>query len=117
MSKSKPVFDELEIGISVSSLFRKPVSYQAKPVHKTLLIIPFKGNDGVTMPKVVCVEDKMKDITALDFNEVKLQNLVDKGVSPKSLDMIDTNRLGIDASFDTLATSIVRNSSDYIEQS
>ena len=113
MAKSKSL--SVEDGVAPVSLFRKPVAYSPKPLRKTFIIVPFKKDDGISVPQLVCVEDKMKDVIALDYRDVTLSNLRDKGVEPHALDMVDTNRLGGDAGFDALANHIANNPGTFFE--
>lgn len=67
--------------------------------------------DGKGKSAVVhkCVEDEMSKQIALSYNETCLQNLVDKGVDPHGLDMVDTQRLGVDDGIDNLAQILIAN--------
>lgn len=98
-------------------LFGIPVPYPAKAPRKTILVVPLRSESGESVITSVCVEDTLKDRIPLAYYEVTLSNLVDKGIDPHALDMIDTQKLGVDAGVDALAGHIINNVDKYVESS
>ena len=99
---------------SVSLLFASPLSYATRQPRKTVLVIPAKDDKGASIALTECVEDKMKDILQLDFHEQLLSTLIDKGIDPKTLNMIDVSKLGCDAGVEQLANHIISHVDDYV---
>lgn len=100
---------------STDLLFAKPAPYRdAGEVKKTIVLVSDKDDHGNSVISHVCVEDKMKDIINLSYQETTLSTLVDKGISPKSLAIIDTQKLGCDVGVDQLANYIMDHASEFV---
>lgn len=100
---------------STELLFAKPAPYRdSGQVIKTIILVSDKDPDGNLVISHVCVEDKMKDVVPLTYQETTLSNLVDKGISPKALAIIDTQKLGCDVGVDQLANYIMDHASEFV---
>lgn len=95
-------------------LFGTPVPYDSKPARKTVIVSVSRDSEGHSLTEHHVIEDKMRNQIAQDYREALLSTLVDKGINPHSLDMIEVSKLGIDRSVDDLASYIIDHSSDYI---
>lgn len=100
---------------STELLFAKPVPYRdSGEVRKIVVLVSEKDGQGNSFISHVCVEDKMKDVIPLSFQDASLSTLVDNGISPKSLAIIDTQKLGCDVGVDQLADYITAHASEFV---
>lgn len=99
---------------SSTSLFATPVPYPSAEPRNTIMVVLESDGKGKSAVVNKCVEDEMSKQIALNYNETCLQNLVDKGVDPHGLDMVDTQRLGVDAGIDDLAQILISNSQRFV---
>lgn len=96
------------------SLFGDPVPYPSRVGRTTVLISVDTDSDGNSVVCHRCVEDEMKKLIPLNFDETKLSNLVEKGVDSHSLNIIDGNKMGVDAGVEALANHLINNSELYV---
>ena len=106
---------------SVSSvgvpLFGSPVPYSIKPFKKTLVVDVSRDSEGSVIKSLVCSEDSSSSISSIDFRDVTLSNLIAHGVEPRSLDLVEVSKLGIDRDVDSIANKIISNSSLFVKPS
>ena len=95
-------------------LFGTCVPYEAKEARKTVIVSVSRDADGHSFTEHNVIEDTMKNQIALDYREALLSTLVEKGIDPHGLDMIEVSKLGIDRSVDDLANYIIDNSDLFV---
>lgn len=100
--------------IPVVPLFGTCVPYERKSARKTVVVSVSRDSDGNSITDHFVIEDQMKKQIALDYREALLSTLVDKGIDPHGLDMIEVSKLGIDRSVDDLANYIMDHSDQFI---
>lgn len=95
-------------------LFGTSVPYETKEARKTVIVSVSRDADGHSVTEHQVIEDTMKNQIALDYREALLSTLVEKGIDPHGLDMIEVSKLGIDRSVDDLANYIMDNSDKFV---
>lgn len=95
-------------------LFGTPVPYDSKPARKTVIVSVSRDAEGNSFSEHLVIEDKMKNQIELDYREALLSTLVQKGIDPHGLDMVEVSKLGIDRSVDDLANYIMSNSDKFV---
>lgn len=94
---------------SSSSLFTTPVPLETKPPRECIVVTVSKSEDGESLVERKSIEKEMRKIIQLNFEEASLSSLVEHGIDPHSLDMVEVSKLGIDRDFDQLASIIEAN--------
>lgn len=95
-------------------LFGTCVPYERKPARKTTIVSVSRDAEGHSITEHLVIEEQMQKQIALDYHEALLSTLVDKGIDPHGLDMIEVSKLGIDRSVDDLANYIMDNSDKFV---
>lgn len=98
--------------VSSAELFDVSPALARHDARKCTLVTVIKDEQGSSIIHS-SIEDCMSKIINLRYDDVTLSNLIDKGVTPKGLDIVDSFKLGSDSDIDRLANYILDNSSDY----